>query len=510
MKNKKNLAIALSLSLLLVLSLANIAVSYLAGHPFQGHLFTSDALYLPTLMADLLAHGGRMADWFLTPAPYLFPDYPLFVLAYWLGLDAYGQIVIFSLIQTVVTCGVIWFLAREVAPARPLVAAVAASIALVWLALNSADSFFTSLANAFHYGIFLCALVFIALWLRRDRTEQARTRTVMLLAMSALAFLSTLSDKLFLVQVIAPFIATALLVDFANRDFSFKSKRVLLIPALAAGLGSASYRYIVHNKTRYPTDMGVEKAFSNLADLCGVFYRAVADSPIYAVVLVLYLGIVFHCCRDLMRKPEARTVPKPMAWLALFSLMSLCASVVALTFLTNFAIVARYLIPGLSLPVILVVLFSSQLLGRRFAAVATAASFVAVASMSIGSYRLAAAHGLSDGHYPSEVACIDGALKAAGLNNGIAQYWDAKYLQNFSKLDLNIAQHYGNLDEMRWITTKRYFKDRYDFAVVSENAEPLYKLSVEKLSGINGPAEQVVHCGSRTVHIYGKDKLRVK
>jgi len=510
MKNKNKLVVSLSLLLLLALSLANIAVSYLAGHPFQGHLFTSDAMYLPTLMSDLLAHGGRMADWFLTPAPYLFPDYPLFVLAYWLGTDAYSQIVIFSLIQTVFSCAAIWFIAKEVAPARPLVAAITATIALAWLALNSVDSFFTSLANAFHYGIFVCAILFVALWMRHERADQKGPRGMTLLAMSVLAFLSTLSDKLFLVQVIAPFVATAVLMDFANRNFSLRSKRLLLIPAFAAGLGSASYRYVVHNRTRYPTDVGMGKAWSNLTDLYGVFYRAVADSPIYAVVLVLYLWIVFHCCRDLMRKPDARTVPRPMAFLALFSLMSLCASVVALTFLTNFAIVARYLIPALSLPVILGILFLSHALGQRFASIATVASALAVVSMSIGSYRLASAQGLSAGHYPAELACIDAALMDAGVNNGIAQYWDAKYLQNFSRLDLNIAQHYGNLDEMRWITSTRYFKDRYDFAIVSENAEPLYKLSVEKLTGINGPAERVVSCGPRTVHIYGKQKLRVR
>ncbi len=74
---------------LLILSLDNIIVFYLGGHSFRGYLVeNSDLLYLPTLFSDLISKRGRISDWFLTPAPYFFPDYLVIVvlfLAHYLG-----------------------------------------------------------------------------------------------------------------------------------------------------------------------------------------------------------------------------------------------------------------------------------------------------------------------------------------------------------------------------------------------------------------------------------------
>ena len=63
--------------ILLALALACIAVQYRVGIAMQAAAFTSDGMYLPVLCADLFEHGGRIWDWYLTPAPYFFPDYAI-------------------------------------------------------------------------------------------------------------------------------------------------------------------------------------------------------------------------------------------------------------------------------------------------------------------------------------------------------------------------------------------------------------------------------------------------
>lgn len=149
-------------------------------------------------------------------------------------------------------------------------------------------------------------------------------------------------------------------------------------------------------------------------------------------------------------------------------------------------------------------------MGARFFAAATIGSVLIVAAMSMDSYKIASQHTISTTHYPADIACIDAIIAQENLNNGIAQYWDAKPLQQFSRRDLIIAQHSENLNEERWITSKKYFKNYYDFAVISENLPAPYRISTAAISKINGAPHKIRHCGDKAVHIYGKNKLRTR
>ena len=127
---------------LLLSSLACIVLSYLAGHPFRAYLIeNSDLLYLPALFADVLSGGGRIADWYLTPAPYFFPDYPIYFGAYAAGWDTYSRIVLFSVAQTMLVFAAVWLLAKQVEAPAAFILAVTVTIALVWLALNAGEPF---------------------------------------------------------------------------------------------------------------------------------------------------------------------------------------------------------------------------------------------------------------------------------------------------------------------------------------------------------------------------------
>ena len=104
---------------LLALGLGNIFVNYISEPPAKNRLFDSDALYLPTLFSDIFANNGQIKDWFLTPAPYFFPDYPIFFLVYLVGATPYSQIIAFALIQAALTFFAIWLVARATAN-RPI------------------------------------------------------------------------------------------------------------------------------------------------------------------------------------------------------------------------------------------------------------------------------------------------------------------------------------------------------------------------------------------------------
>ena len=637
---------------LLCASLVNIIVFYRGGHSFQGYLIeNSDLLYLPTLFSDLISKGGSISDWFLTPAPYFFPDYPVYLIAYILGSDTYSRIAMFSIAQTVLTFCAIWLLARQVSKSDALIQAVTITIGLIWLALNAGEPFVIVLASASHYGSFISAIILAALWIQYETSHEQTRKGVLLSIICILAFLATLSDNFFIVQFIAPFVATTILVELVDRDvpirrgrfgliaacalltlvvpaliyrmpipppavnvawspavddqrratlearfrltdgdfrggqvwtyriadttranvralvrdpdvedtqhidrrsfavdgasgplwravstlpiglaastfavlcgvfigriwgnlrqrLSIKRHVLVLIPAVFGALGFISYNFVVENRTRYPPSIGIEKTYANLSDLSVLVQRTATNNPAYGILLIGYLGLVMLLLYGRIGRSTSEDYPRQLTWLAVFSCLSLCSTFVTASLMTDLPVMPRYLIPAFSWPVIIVILFLGHYLGQRFLAVGTVVSALAVVLLTSSSYTLAHNNGLSSRFYPNEISCIDAALEKEGLRNGIAQYWDAKYLQQFSRLDLNVAQHLENLDEMKWITSKRYFRPSYDFAIVSEDAEPAYKISSEALSRINGSPKRVVSCGNRSVYIYGKDKLR--
>ena len=158
--------------------------------------------------------------------------------------------------------------------------------------------------------------------------------------------------------------------------------------------------------------------------------------------------------------------------------------------------------------------------GRVYAELLRILALLVLLPLGYQAYQLKVQQGFKTAFYPQQMACIDDALEAEGLRNGVAQYWDAKALQAVSRLDLRMAQYSRGLGEMRWMTSASFFRDFYDFAIVAEDqAMPFfisgelpmeYKLSAEQLIAMNGPPKRVVACGNRSVYVYGHDALRVK
>jgi hypothetical protein len=176
--------------------------------------------------------------------------------------------------------------------------------------------------------------------------------------------------------------------------------------------------------------------------------RAATNNPVYGILLIGYLGLVLLLLSGRIGKSNSEAYPRQLTWLAVFSCLSLCSTFVTAALMTDLPAMPRYLIPAFSWPVIIVVLFLGHYLGPRFFAVGTVTSALAVVLLTSSSYQLARNNGLRGSFYPHDISCIDAALEEEGLRNGIAQYWDAKYLQQFSRLNLNVAQHLENLEEM--------------------------------------------------------------
>ncbi|WP_226648833.1 hypothetical protein [Microbulbifer variabilis] len=487
--------------------MANIIFQYLSSSHIQGYLFNSDALYLPTLFSDIFANGGSTKDWFLTPAPYFFPDYPMFLLAYLVGPTPYSQIIVFALLQIFLTFLAVWLVVRIFAGVNSILTVSTILVILIWLALSAGEPFALLLHSAYHYGAFLSVILLSALWIKFTDEDKSRKKVLFFLLIAVITYATALSDNLLLVHFVAPLIATQVLMSIAERDFSLKNKIPLMLVAICSFLGSISYKWVVENQTRYPTNIGIDKLSSNLKDIFELFQSTIMDNPVYGFIFFLYIGVVLHSFITLIRGEVENF---KLSWLAIFSFLSLCATLVAVLLITNLPVTSRYFIPVLSWPVIVVFIFLKIRLQDNFVSIAVVTSLLAILYMTWTSHQLIKQNGFKGEYYPEEISCIDNALEKEDLYNGISQYWDAKYLQTFSRLDLSVAQYFDNLSEMHWITSRKYFKQTYDFAIISEDASPPYKISSEALTRLNGAPQLVKTCGSKLVFIYGKDKMRVR
>lgn len=504
MKKNKNIYSAICLFLCFMLLVLKLG---LASPSLEEQLFNSDALYLPALFLNLFHNGGQIRDWYLTPAPYFFPDYILYAVAYVCGKDLYSQIVGFALLQASFVLLIIWLLVREITSINKFQVTTIIFITLVFLATGSNGSFAYLLNSGYHYGVFLVGLFMVTLWLRYDRLMDKWRKVWILLLISGVAFLSALSDNLTIVQIIAPMVVACTMFLVINREVRFFYKKTFVILTLFSGvIGSISYNFIVAHKTRYNVKLGFDKFWVNFSDFIMVVMEVVGSNYLFALILIVYFILVARAFqRSIMPVGDKSEIVK----LTIFSFFSFCITVGAMLIVTNLPVTSRYLIAAFSWPVIIFYLFINDFLKEKFCNFSLVASGVLLVVLVGNVYGEFNRRVLRFDYYPEEISCLDKALKFEKVNNGIAQYWDAKRIQMLSNENLNIAQYLSDLSEMPWITSEKFFRERYDFAIISRVAEPQYKISTDYLVRINGAPRKIYNCGNKDLYIYDKNEMRV-
>lgn len=482
-----------------------LAVQFHAAPPLPHIVLNADAMYLPTLIADLFARGGRMADWYLTPAPYFFPDYPMFALAYLGGRDALAQIVLFGVLQLAVATVAIAWIARSGNRNLAPLTAMLVGAGLAWLALHAVEPYFYVLASAFHFGGFLMTLVFVALWLQYDQ----HGRRGHLFCMCAIAFLTALSDTLFIAQAMAPFLVTCALARRRDRPFARAALLAPLAVLAATILGSVSYRWVVTYRTRHGSVTGLAHLHQNAADLWQQLTTLITQIPVLGVVMIAWLVIGLAALVQTTLTGGFARLPRPLVLLLVFSMIAAGGNLASMLLLTKLVVTPRYLIAALCWPVIVMPILLAYWRPLWFGRAALGALAVLAAWLVAGSVATVQSAHSESMDYPAQSACIDRALAVTGARHGIAGYWDAKRIQSLSRRDLTIAQYLSDLTEQRWITSARYFRPTYDFAIITAANGMEYQLPADRLIASSGPPVLTAACGDRTVLVYGRDGLRM-
>jgi len=103
------------------------------------------------------------------------------------------------------------------------------------------------------------------------------------------------------------------------------------------------------------------------------------------------------------------------------------------------------------------------------------------------------------------VECIKQQTRRRGLEYGIAQYWQAKYLSALMENDPMVVQVNSDLSIYHWINNIEWYNNRFEFVIVDNRAPESYRLSIEEIIDRFGEPAEVFTCGNSDVMVYNRD-----
>lgn len=483
-----------------VLTLCWFAYSYQSGAIDRSLFFNSDALFFPSFFKNIFFEGKHFSDWVLPPSSYLFPDALLYAIAYFLSKNAFTQILVFAILQSVLFFFLIsallsLFVRRS--DAISYSALICSNVIL--LGLYSADPFGLSFIDVYHFGSLLSFLILSILLLKFSFATSIQGKYFVGALTLLLATCSVLSDRLILIQFIAPVLLIGIYYSYSGskgREI-LKFGTLLIVGYLCALLigkiflpetGSLNYGIglgSIPNKTMVLANWVVSEPW--LIDL------SLISLPIAIFVAILFL-------HQNGRDTELRVAQK-----RLFAFLLILSVVITLlvTGLSNRDFTPRYLLPLLFLPTVFLFILLSEKKSSFLAILIFCSSCLAIAAnQEKGKYP--APFYMS---YPEFVRCVDALAQSHHVSRGLAQYWDAIPLDVFSNVGLNVVPVIDDGSPMRFAYNNSDFLGEFSFAVIDNKASGIYKISRTAIEQhlANKPFEY--QCNDKTVLIFNNETI---
>jgi hypothetical protein len=223
----------------LVAVVAAVVVNYMAGGPIGSFAFDTDALNIPTLVSDLVGHHGSLQHWYLSPAPYLFPDALLFLPAHFLGPDTYRRTAAYMAVHLLALWLALRWTAARAGHDHAARFAGASVAVLAWLGTRNTAPFNQLLVPGFHGGAFIASVVLVGLCIAPVRKDSARSLAARIAAIACLSAAAALSDSIVMVQTVAPLALLLLVLALrgdGNRVHRLTACVTVLVSAIAGHL----------------------------------------------------------------------------------------------------------------------------------------------------------------------------------------------------------------------------------------------------------------------------------
>lgn len=244
---------------------------------------------MPALFKNLVLEGGKYSDWYLSSAPYFFPDIFLFFIPSFIIPNFYVVMGVFALIyQTILFFG-IYFLSKEFTKNTVFVALMA----FVLLLFCSYDFIYVlSFTQSYHFGEFTFGVWW--LWLVIKIFKENNNLKYIIFAIILGALLKA-SDNIFTLHFILPVICISFIMK-ALDIIDIKKLFLLIFICLASYcFGVLLYNILMVNNTQYPMHFTSE-AFKNNIIFLKKYW---VENKIISIVI---LGICIYASLSLFFK----------------------------------------------------------------------------------------------------------------------------------------------------------------------------------------------------------------
>lgn len=476
---------------LLLLAALSLLAALTAQPSLRFFFYNADALYLPALIKDILS-GAALQGWKLPPAPYFFPDLPLFFLFQVLLGDFRPAVLAYSLAQAA-GLGLAWQALGRAAlkeNARWLNGWFPAALGLL-LALAASgrfNLFLPAALSAHHTGTLLTALLALAClaaWLTSPH------KVFWLVLAGLLVFLGTASDSLLVLQFVLPVGLAALLLGLARRT-SQRQIGLLLLVLLAAAAGGLAVGGLLPYPSLSPylsfSPAGLRTALLRLADWVGGLWIA---HPFLCLLWAAGFLAAWAAWFTGWHRQAAPAFLLACGWLALLAPLNLAGLALSGS-MSERQYLAAVIVPAFfSWPFLAAAL--RMHLGPPYRWVALMALLAAVVlnlpALNSISNILSLAHLM-----PVEVSCLDGLAAQFGLKAGLGDYWQARTFTLFSQLGVRVAPVNDNLTPQHWVGSLSAFEGEFQFAVIDEDPRWGGRLNEDLIRQRFGPPAEVYFC----------------
>lgn len=489
-----------------------LPMSTLADDRMLDTLFNADALFYPALYKDIVQEGGIYNTWYFTPVPYFFPDMILYFIVHTITGNFYHALSLFFLTEAFF---LLWTLY--------LIFSFFFSKKGAWyltVFTFSAFYFFKTpvwllqFLNGFHYGSFLIGLWVLYLIFPKIETNKFNF-SYRLIIIGVIWLLIIASDRLYVLQWILPMFGALILMWIAGL-VSWKHMLGLNFLGLVAIKGGKWLHDIlipntlIHADANNPT-LEFKRIPHNIEILKSIFSESMYQ---YRVSFIVMIIVLFLSILLVIRYKRVATLSKGkiVIFMSLMLQLMTIGSLLAFSMTTR-EVNARYFIPLFMIPWIYLPIFVyylgfntgiGEILRKINKSLVILLGMLFLCIALLWNARMNFIHQTWYTNYTTPwVQCVDKAIEEVNATKIVSQYWQSKNLYVLSEHNITVAQFLRDLRPYKWITTTRWYKDKYNMVLIDYGAsENYYRLNSDLIEKKNGMPDKVWHCDKTEIWYY--------
>lgn len=260
-----------------------------------------------------------------------------------------------------------------------------------------------------------------------------------------------------------------------------------------------------HSNYEKAIRLSLEHLQQNIQRIIDIFSAHPYASSATLLIIVVFAVITFFSVR-FSQLPHHYHSKTPILFLSLYLGFMTLGVLTAIALLYPQEIYIHYLVAVFVLPIVLAPAlckwFGCDRYKKSFNFTLFLIAILMIATLFVSAYQHLRQVTFYNQYYPPRIACIDRFIETTGVRYGVSGYWDSKSTSMLSHHSVQIAQYYYNLKPYLAVTTVRWYKKVYDFAIIHNNS-----LNKTKIIKRNGSPAKIFQCPDNTEILYYPNSL---